>query len=88
MAPQQAHQHHSQVRGGEERSSSGEGSVGVISRGFGYVRQLRKAGVERRVHTAGDSKAGLDPFLSMKRRDLSSQRRLRRREQAQQRAAQ
>ena len=52
------------------------GSVGVISRGFGYVRQLRKAGVERRVHTAGDSKAGLDPFLSMKRRDLSSQRRL------------
>ena len=51
------------------------GSVGVISRGFGYVRQLRKAGVERRVHTAGDSKAGSTPS-SRWRRDLSSQRRL------------
>jgi serine protease SohB len=38
------------------------GSIGVISAGFGFPELLAKAGVERRVHTAGDSKAMLDPF--------------------------
>ena len=39
--------------------SSLVGSIGVISRGFGYVKALKKQGVSRRVHTAGESKAGL-----------------------------
>ena len=38
------------------------GSIGVISAGFGFPELLAKAGVERRVHTAGESKAMLDPF--------------------------
>jgi len=38
------------------------GSVGVIMAGFGFPEALKKLGIERRVHTAGDSKAMLDPF--------------------------
>lgn len=38
------------------------GSIGVIYSGFGFVETLDKLGVERRVLTAGDSKALLDPF--------------------------
>ena len=38
------------------------GSIGVISSGFGFVEAIKKIGVERRVHTAGKSKAILDPF--------------------------
>lgn len=38
------------------------GSVGVVSAGFGFPALLEKVGVERRVHTAGESKAMLDPF--------------------------
>ncbi|MBE9552499.1 MAG: S49 family peptidase [Proteobacteria bacterium] len=38
------------------------GSVGVISAGFGFTELIAKAGVERRIHKAGDSKAMLDPF--------------------------
>ena len=52
------------------------GSVGVISRGFGFVKSLKKQGVERRVQAAGDSKAGLDPYLPMRSRDIARQRRL------------
>jgi len=52
------------------------GSVGVISRGFGYVSMLKKKGLERRVHAAGDSKSGLDPYLPMRSKDLAQQRRL------------
>ncbi|EOD30501.1 hypothetical protein EMIHUDRAFT_468382 [Emiliania huxleyi CCMP1516] len=37
------------------------GSIGVISRGFGFVKSLKKKGVERRVHAAGDSKSGERP---------------------------
>ena len=36
------------------------GSIGVIQRGFGFHRALRKDGVERRILAAGDAKAGLD----------------------------
>ena len=39
------------------------GSIGVIQRGFGFHRALRKDGVERRILAAGDAKAGLDPYL-------------------------
>ena len=38
------------------------GSIGVISASFGFPALLERIGVERRVHTAGDRKAMLDPF--------------------------
>tara|TARA_R110000868_G_scaffold91679_4_gene254054 strand:+ start:1752 stop:2627 length:876 start_codon:yes stop_codon:yes gene_type:complete len=38
------------------------GSIGVVSSGFGFTGLIEKLGVERRVHTAGESKAMLDPF--------------------------
>jgi signal peptide peptidase SppA len=38
------------------------GSIGVISAGFGFTELIDRAGIERRVHTAGESKAMLDPF--------------------------
>lgn len=42
--------------------SSIVGSIGVVSSGFGFTGLIEKLGVERRVHTAGESKAILDPF--------------------------
>tara|TARA_R110002110_G_scaffold79145_17_gene207099 strand:- start:5489 stop:6418 length:930 start_codon:yes stop_codon:yes gene_type:complete len=42
--------------------SSVVGSIGVVSAGFGFTGLIDKLGVERRVHTAGESKAMLDPF--------------------------
>ncbi|MGZ8216882.1 S49 family peptidase [Methylomagnum sp.] len=38
------------------------GSIGVIMGNFGFVEAMSKLGVERRVMTAGDHKALLDPF--------------------------
>lgn len=38
------------------------GSIGVVSDGFGFTGTMEKLGVERRVFTAGDNKAMLDPF--------------------------
>ncbi len=38
------------------------GSIGVVYAGFGFPEMLAKIGVERRVHTAGEKKAILDPF--------------------------
>jgi signal peptide peptidase SppA len=43
--------------------SSIVGSIGVVSRSFGFVDLLEKIGVERRVYTAGENKNQLDPFL-------------------------
>ena len=43
--------------------SSIVGSIGVVAGGFGFVEALRKLGVERRLTTAGERKAMLDPFL-------------------------
>ena len=42
--------------------SSIVGSIGVISAGFGFDKAIDKLGIERRVYTAGLSKAALDPF--------------------------
>jgi signal peptide peptidase SppA len=42
--------------------SSIVGSIGVVSSGFGFEKLIERIGVERRVHTAGRSKAMLDPF--------------------------
>jgi len=41
------------------------GSIGVIIDGFGFVGTIEKLGVERRVLTAGENKAFLDPFQPM-----------------------
>ena len=43
-------------------ASSVVGSIGVIMNGFGFVDAMSKLGVERRLLTAGEHKALLDPF--------------------------
>jgi serine protease SohB len=52
------------------------GSIGVISAGFGFARLLERWGVERRVHTAGGTKAQLDPFRPENPDDVARLRRL------------
>ena len=47
------------------------GSIGVVSSGFGFQGLIARYGVERRVHTAGESKATLDPFLPEKEEDVA-----------------
>jgi serine protease SohB len=51
--------------------SSIVGSIGVISASFGFPKLLDRIGVERRVHTAGRSKAMLDPFQPEKDDDVA-----------------
>ncbi len=46
------------------------GSIGVVFAGFGFPEMLAKIGVERRVHTAGEKKAILDPFKSEDQEDV------------------
>ena len=50
--------------------SSVVGSIGVVSGGFGFPELLKKAGVERRLHTSGDRKALLDPFSRERPEDV------------------
>ncbi|MCX5570904.1 S49 family peptidase [Kaistia nematophila] len=50
--------------------SSVVGSIGVVSAGFGFEKLIEKIGVERRVYTAGESKAMLDPFKPEKESDV------------------
>src|ERR1051325_6651356 len=38
------------------------GSIGVVGGSFGFQELIRKIGVERRLYTAGEHKATLDPF--------------------------
>jgi protease IV len=38
------------------------GSIGVISRGFGFTGAMEKLGIERRTLTAGSNKNRMDPF--------------------------
>ncbi|SEI60926.1 protease-4 [Allopseudospirillum japonicum] len=45
--------------------SSLVGSIGVIAAGFGFDRLLENWQIERRVFTAGEDKAFLDPFSAM-----------------------
>ena len=42
------------------------GSIGVLMDGFGFTGTMEKLGVERRVLTAGENKALLDPFSPLK----------------------
>ena len=46
------------------------GSIGVISASFGFPEVLAKLGIERRVYSAGDRKAQLDPFLPEDENDV------------------
>jgi signal peptide peptidase SppA len=46
------------------------GSIGVISTSFGFEKAIDKLGIERRIFTAGKSKAVLDPFSSIKEEDV------------------
>jgi len=50
--------------------SSIVGSIGVVSASFGFPELLKKIGVERRVHTAGQNKSVLDPFKPEKKEDV------------------
>lgn len=50
--------------------SSIVGSIGVIFTGFGFTDAIAKLGIERRVHTAGESKSILDPFQPEKPEDV------------------
>jgi len=50
--------------------SSIVGSIGVVSASFGFPDLLKKIGVERRVHTAGQNKSVLDPFKPEKPEDV------------------
>ena len=52
-------------------ASSIVGSIGVLFAGFGFPKLLDRFGIERRVHTAGKSKAMLDPFRPEKEEDVA-----------------
>ncbi len=52
------------------------GSIGVIMNGFGFVETLHKLGVERRLLTAGEHKALLDPFSPVKPEEKAHVQRL------------
>lgn len=56
--------------------SSIVGSIGVVSQSFGFVGLMDRMGVERRLHTAGEKKAILDPFQPEKEEDVAHLRRL------------
>jgi len=46
------------------------GSIGVVSRGFGFQGVIEKLGIERRVYTEGKNKSVLDPFEPAKASDI------------------
>ena len=52
-------------------TSSIVGSIGVIGGGFGFPEAIAKLGVERRLYTAGENKARLDPFLAENEDDVA-----------------
>lgn len=52
------------------------GSIGVVSGSFGFTGLMEKLGVERRLYTAGKSKAMLDPFSPEKKADVEHLRAL------------
>ncbi len=50
--------------------SSIVGSIGVVGGSFGFDKLMEKIGVQRRLYTAGERKAMLDPFLPEKPEDV------------------
>src|SRR5262249_6133931 len=51
-------------------ASSIVGSIGVVSAGLGFNKAIERLGIERRVYTAGESKAQLDPVQPEKAEDI------------------
>ncbi len=49
--------------------SSIVGSIGVLMNGFGFTGLMDKLGIERRLITAGENKAMLDPFSPLEEKD-------------------
>lgn len=47
------------------------GSIGVLSASFGLDEAIRRLGIERRIHTAGEHKSMLDPFLPENPEDVA-----------------
>jgi len=47
------------------------GSIGVMSAGFGFNELIGRLGIERRLHTAGEHKSLLDPFLPENSADVA-----------------
>lgn len=56
--------------------SSIAGSIGVIAASFGFDRLMETHGIERRIHTAGNSKSMWDPFQPEKSEDVARLRAL------------
>ena len=56
--------------------SATTGAAGVVSAGFGFDKAIEKLGIDRRVYTAGTSKAILDPFKPEKPEDIARLREL------------
>jgi len=52
------------------------GSIGVLMNGFGFTGLMEKLGVERRLITAGENKAMLDPFSPMDEKDVAHAKQL------------
>src|SRR5690606_21446405 len=47
------------------------GSIGVVAGGFGFTDAMERLGVERRLYTAGQNKAFLDPFSPEKAEEVA-----------------
>src|SRR6185312_9901799 len=58
--------------------SSIVGSIGVVGGTFGFQELIKKIGVERRLYTAGEHKATLDPFLPENPDDVARLKQLQR----------
>ncbi|MGQ3675902.1 S49 family peptidase [Xanthobacter sp. TB0139] len=47
------------------------GSIGVVTSSFGFDKAMTRLGIERRLYTAGENKATLDPFSPQKPEDVA-----------------
>jgi protease-4 len=47
------------------------GSIGVLMNGFGFVQAMDSLGIERRLLTAGEHKALMDPFSPLREEDMT-----------------
>ncbi|HEY1981789.1 MAG TPA: S49 family peptidase [Xanthobacteraceae bacterium] len=54
------------------------GSIGVVGGSFGFDKLIAKLGIERRLYTAGEHKAMLDPFLPEDAEDVERLKQLQR----------
>ena len=46
------------------------GSIGVVAGGFGFTGAMEKLGIDRRLYTAGENKAFLDPFSPQEEQEV------------------